>query len=417
MANNNHSDDFLIEQLRHLRDHGGNKTTASQALGLPVTTFRNQIKAAEVRGLTPDTNLKRTQDQEIKRLKRKISQIEKDDDTAEAVRQKLYDLASLSPNPPKWLTPSNKAGKSSGVPLAFWSDWHYGEVVNKEEVGGVNEFNREIADRRIDLLVNRTIDLCMNHMTHPEYPGIVIALGGDMISGDIHEELQDTNWGYTLEVVNELVDKLASALETMADTFGAVFVPCVVGNHGRSTKRPRMKGRVQTSFEWNVYVQLARHFKNDKRISFLIPNEADARFNILGHRFLLTHGDSLGVRGGDGIIGAIGPIMRGSIKVGRLESQIGRDFDTIMMGHWHQYIPLCSGKSGGILVNGCIKGYDEFARLALRASYAPASQALLFVHSEIGITAHWNVFVDDVPYSYIDEEEEKPWVTLKGDIK
>lgn len=417
MATNDLLDDDLIELLRVLRDHKDNQTRAAEAIGMNRNTFVARLAKARARGLTADTKLRRTQDQEIKALKRKIRDMEKDDDTAEAVRQKLYDIASISPSPPKWLTPNRQAGKSPGVPMAFWSDWHYGEVVNLEEVGGVNEFNKDIADRRIDLLVNRTIDLCMNHMIHPEYPGIVIALGGDMISGDIHEELADTNWGYTLEVVNELVDKLASALETMADHFGAVFVPCVVGNHGRATRKPRMKGRVQTSFEWNIYVQLARHFKNDPRVSFLIPNEADARFNILGHRFLLTHGDSLGVRGGDGIIGAIGPIMRGSIKVGRLESQIGRDFDTIMMGHWHQYIPLCSGRGGGILVNGCIKGYDEYARLSLRAPFAPASQALLFVHQDIGITAHWNVFVDDEPYGYIRDEEEKPWITLKGDLK
>lgn len=416
MAKYDLTDDFLIEQLRHIRDNGGNVTKTAEALGMSRVTLQDQKRKAEGRGLTPDTNLKRTQEEEIKSLKRKIRTMEKDDDTAEAVRQKLYDIASISPAPPKWVTDTSKVSKSSGVPMVFWSDWHYGEVVNKEEVGGVNEFNKEIADKRIELLVNRTIDLCMNHMTNPKYPGIVVALGGDMISGDIHEELQDTNWGYTLEIVNELVDKLASALETMADTFGNVFVPCVVGNHGRSTRKPRMKGRVQTSFEWNIYVQLAKHFKKDKRIHFLIPNEADARFNILGHRFLLTHGDSLGVRGGDGIIGAIGPIMRGSIKVGRLESQIGRDFDTIMMGHWHQYIPLCSGRSGGILVNGCIKGYDEYARLSLRAPFAPASQALLFVHQDVGITAHWNVFVDEEPYGYIRDEEEKPWITIKGNL-
>ena len=31
--------------------------------------------------------------------------------------------------------------------------------------------------------------------------------------------------------------------------------------------------------------------------------------------FLLTHGDSMGARGGDGIIGAIGPIIRGEKRV------------------------------------------------------------------------------------------------------
>jgi hypothetical protein len=162
-----------------------------------------------------------------------------------------------------------------------------------------------------------------------------------------------------------------------------------VGNHGRSSRKPRLKGRVHTSHEWNIYCNLARYFRPSKHVQFLIPGETDAYFKVFGHRYLLTHGDSLGVRGGDGIIGSIGPIMRGSIKVGRSESQIGRDFDTIVMGHWHQQLWL-----PGIVVNNSLKGYDEFARLALRAPYSRPSQALWFTHPEHGITARWDVFLE-----------------------
>jgi hypothetical protein len=37
----------------------------------------------------------------------------------------------------------------------------------------------------------------------------------------------------------------------------------------------------------------------------------DVHYRVYGLRFLLNHGDMLGVKGGDGII--IGPIMRGEI--------------------------------------------------------------------------------------------------------
>lgn len=153
--------------------------------------------------------------------------------------------------------------------------------------------------------------------------------------------------------------------------------------------KPRMKGRVFTSFEWNIYCNLERYFRNDKRIQFMIPEGADAHFKVYNTRFLLTHGDSLGVKGGDGIIGAIGPIMRGSLKIGKAEAQIGRDFDHILMGHWHQYLTL-----PGVIVNNSLKGFDEFAHLALRAPYSRPSQALWFCHPEHGITARWEVFVE-----------------------
>ena len=150
-----------------------------------------------------------------------------------------------------------------------------------------------------------------------------------------------------------------------------------------------MKQRVYTSYEWLVYCSLERHFRKDKRFSFYIPGETDAYFKVYQHRFLLTHGDSLGVKGGDGIIGAIGPIMRGSINVGRSEAEIGRNVDTILMGHWHQMLWL-----PGAIVNGALKGYDEYARLALRAPYSRPSQALFFVHPEHGITAKCEVYLD-----------------------
>ena len=325
------------------------------------------------------------------KLKRDLKYFQDYKDRADVIRKEVYHLASQTPKPPKWLIKDGATG-SRGTPMLMCSDWHYGEVVRKREMGGANEFNSIIAAKRIQRLTSTTIDLAFNHMGKAKtvYPGIVVILGGDMISGNIHEELTATNDRTPHECINDLTGLLITMLSTFIEKFGKVFVPCVVGNHGRGTMKPRMKGRVFTSFEWNIYCNLERHFKDDVRISFMIPEETDAYFKVYNHRFLITHGDSLGVRGGDGIIGSIGPIMRGALKVGRSEAQIGRDFDTIVMGHWHQYLTL-----PGIIVNNSLKGYDEFARLALRAPYTRPSQALWFVHPEHGITAHWQVYLDD----------------------
>jgi hypothetical protein len=183
-------------------------------------------------------------------------------------------------------------------------------------------------------------------------------------------------------------------------------VPCVVGNHGRSTKKMQMKERVFTSHEWNVYCGVARHFRKSKHVQFCIPETADCAFNLFGHRYLLTHGDSLGTKGGDGIIGALGPIMRGSLKTHRSEAQIGRDFDTLLIGHWHQYITL-----PGLIVNNSLKGYDEYAHLVLRAPYSRPSQALWFTHPEHGITAHWQVYLEK---QLAPLTTAKPWVSWQN---
>jgi hypothetical protein len=657
------TDAECVEALRAVAEHGSARKAAI-ALGLNNATISTRVRLAGERGLSVDTAILT----EAGRLKialaaanRDVRSLQREADTAERIRTEIYNLAARAPEPPAWIEQARNKSAIAGIPMTIWSDWHYGEVVRPEEVGGANEFNAEIAAARIQMLVDKTVDLAFNHMgtAKKTYPGIIVMLGGDMLSGDIHEELFATNDRTTQQCINDLTDLLASALEQLANKFGKVFIPCVVGNHGRASKKPRMKGRVycvttdtpiltrdlrwvpagalkvgdgllafqeeatpgrgqgrnfegaqvtyagrklahvnrvaletgeeifatdehkfltrgasnsayewvstadmiahprrtyflprmmplwkqdtswasgylagafdadgcfqinsdtgvsvqlsqrdnallaramvaleelgfpyresqiidqwgkeqhtltllgglnqtlrflgtvrpprllanwnaydvsqrrlwtrelvrvvsvtdggikeiaelssssktyiaggwpshNTSHEWNIYCNLERHFRKDKRLSFHIPGESDAYFKVFGHRFLLTHGDSLGVKGGDGIIGSLGPIMRGSIKVGKSEAQIGREFDTVVMGHWHQALWL-----PGVIVNGALKGYDEYARLAIRAPYAPPSQQLWFVHPKYGITARWEILLDRKR----DFKEEREWIS------
>lgn len=381
---------------------------AAASIKMPWSTFKRIRDAGIERGLTADTPMPEDKDAEIRELQEQIKALQVEGDTAATIRDRVYELAALSPAPPKWIIEPKK-GSSSGVPMVMCSDLHWGEVVKAVEVGGVNEYSLAIARARLKLLFEKIIDLCVNHMTKPRYPGIIFCLGGDIITGDIHEELSETNEMPTLAVLLDVQEHLIAGITSLADVFGKVFIPCVVGNHGRNTRKPRMKSRVHTSYEWNLYCQLERHFKakGDDRVQFFIPGETDAYFTVYGHRFLLTHGDSLGVKGGDGIIGALGPIMRGAIKTGRSEAEIGRDFDTLIIGHWHQYV-----STRGLIVNNCLKGYDEFAKLALRAPATPASQALWFVHPKWGITARWEVLVQDP--NLAGRTKAKEWISWQA---
>jgi hypothetical protein len=399
------TDAELVEVLKMVEEAGG-ISQAARKYGRNRSHLNQLHAAAKARGLTAKSKVldeKAKLSAALALANKRIEMIQKDNDTAESIRKEIYNLSARSPEAPAWLVKSGHAG-SRGAPCMIWSDWHCGEVVVPEEVAGVNEFNRLAARGRVKTLVDVTIDLSYNHMGRAKtvYPGAIVMLGGDMITGDIHDELIATNDRTVQQSINDLTDVLGSALDTMAAKFGKLFVPCVVGNHGRSTRKPRMKGRVYTSFEWNIYCNLERHFRGSKHIQFLIPGETDAYFSVFGHRYLLTHGDALGVKGGDGIIGAMGPIMRGSIKVGRSEAQLKRDFDTIVMGHWHQYLTF-----PGVIVNNSLIGYNEYARLGLRAPYSRPSQALWFTHPEHGITAHWQVYLESLKTA----QDTSQWVS------
>jgi hypothetical protein len=334
----------------------------------------------------------RQKNAEITGLNQTIKSIRRENDTAEAIRQEIWGLAARPPQPAPWTTGRGVRNGSRGGPLLMVSDIHYGETINPDEVGGVNEYNKNVAKKRVKRLVDTTIDLCFQHMgrANVTYPGLVMCLGGDLIGGDIHEELAAYNDRTSHQAVNDLTDILAGAIDVLATKFGRIMVPSVVGNHGRSTKRSWMKGRVFHNFDWSIACNLEREFrKNTNHIRIIPSNEADYHFPVFGHRFMLSHGDSLGVKGGDGIIGALGPLMRGTLKTHRSESQIGREFDTYLCGHWHQYLTL-----PGLICNNSVKGYDEYARLQLRAPYSRPSQALTFIHPEHGITAHWQVYLE-----------------------
>jgi hypothetical protein len=62
-----------------------------------------------------------------------------------------------------------------------------------------------------------------------------------------------------------LIGVLLWCINTLADAFGRVFVPCVTGNHGRNTHKIRAKGRNFTSVDWLIYQMLEMQFAGDAR--------------------------------------------------------------------------------------------------------------------------------------------------------
>ena len=346
-------------------------------------------------------------------LKREIKDLQIAKDAADEIRQNYFEIAAYDPTPPTWI--SGKGGKigSRGVPITTWSDAHCGEVVKPKGVNGANKFNKDICEKRFIRLFDTTVDLCYNHMgrAKTEYPGIIVGLGGDMVGGDNHEELARTNDLTPLRAIEHTTDILCGGLEHMASKFGKVYVPCCVGNHGRNVKKPPFKDITDFNYDYSLYCNLIRYFtktKQNKWIHLDAPESADVHFQSYGTRYMYTHGDNLGVKGGDGIIGSIGPILRGSIKLGQQTHKIGLDFDHLIMHHWHQLLWL-----PGVTVNNTLKGFDEYSALKLRAPPTTPSQALWFEHPEWGVTARWEIYLEGKIKAAASARRE--WVSwLKG---
>lgn len=326
----------------------------------------------------------------IRLLESQVRNLRKEFLTEEEVRRTIFEIsgANLVGTQPDWCVTSNSKS-SPGVPMLLMSDWHWAEVVDPKQINGVNEFNMEIARARVERMVKNTIDVCFHHMVNPDYPGIVLGLAGDLIGGDIHEELMATNEVEVMPTILDLLDVLISVVKSFKAKFKRVFVVGVSGNHGRNTKKIRMKGRNATNFDWLICQLLHRHFQEDPDIHFQIPDGPDAHFRIYNTRYLMTHGDQFS--GGDGVIGPLGPIIRGDHKKRTRNGQIDMDYDVMLMGHWHQYIALKR-----VIVNSSLKGYDEYA-YSNNFPFEEPIQALWFTHPTRGVTSHWPIYVNEKP--------------------
>ena len=405
-------DALLRETVETLAAQGGNQSAAARALGVSRSSFRDRLTQAARRGLTPGVSDQQLESAAVQGLRNKVSTLEKELRFAaretldtEYVKTKIIGLSKnlAHSEPPDWaLRPESSAFFGPGVPTLFCSDLHWGEVVDPKQIGGVNRYNVAIANERLRAMVEVAIDLLHNHLKLPQYPGIVFALGGDMVTGDIHEELSATNEAEIMPVVLDLWGALVWCIGRLADKFGRVFVPCVTGNHGRNTHKIRAKGRVYTNFDWLLYQFLAKRFEADDRVTFLIPDGSDAYYSVLGHRYLLTHGDQF--RGGDGMIGALGPIIRGDHRKRSRNAQIDMEYDTMLCGHWHQLIQI-----ERLIVNGSLKGYDEYA-YSNNFPFEPPRQALWITHPEHGITFRAPVDVDRKARRRV---ESRAWAAVK----
>ena len=290
----------------------------------------------------------------------------------------LTKLDDRNSGPPDWLSAPKKSKPHRATPWLLLSDLHLDEVVQPAEVMHMNAYNRKIAEMRLAETFKGAVTITRDYWTGLNYDGIVCPLMGDLYSGDIHEELVQSNEDTLLGSIDHWVDHLAAGLAMLADEFGKVHVPVVVGNHSRRTRKPRSKFRARDNFDWFTGKLLQKMFINDKRITFDVSESADCIVQSYNHRVCVTHGDQ--ANGGNGIGGAMMPIMRLDAKKRSRQAAVNQPFDLMVLGHWHTLI-----FAPNFVVNGTTKGYDEYAYTSNFGFEQPA-QALFLMTPEHGKT-------------------------------
>ena len=290
--------------------------------------------------------------------------------------------------PPEFLAPKLPAKGHRAIPSLVVGDVHRGEHVDPAQVDGVNAYSVAIADQRVRRAFEGAVTICRDYLKGVEYDGTILLLPGDMVSGDIRQG-RETNEQTVAESVMGLVEPLEAGINLLAQEFGRVHVVGVPGNHARNTQKPVAKNRAADNFDTLAYRIIERDYRRHKKVTVQVSDAADAAVTVYGTRYLLTHGDQF--HGGSGISGALAPLLLGAHRKTRRASASGHPYDVMVMGHFHQAIFY---PSKGIIVSGCVIGYNEYA-YTMNFEPEPPQAALWLTSPERGITVSAPVFVAD----------------------
>jgi hypothetical protein len=298
-------------------------------------------------------------------------------------RQAFIDCLAADARPPK-VVAREKSGTREMAAVILASDWHVEEVVDPESVAGRNKYDLGIADQRIE----RFFQAVAWHVEHQRASGkiavrdMVLWLGGDMMSGYIHEELLESNELSPTETILWLTPRLVGGIEMLLDRLDltSLTIPCSHGNHGRTTQKKRVSTAYANSFEWLMYHQIAWRFERDERVRFEVTNSAHQYAEVYGFKLHFHHGDELNYAGGVGGLGI--PFLK---AVPAWDAVRKADYHCI--GHWHQLRDYGSGVSNGSLI-----GYAPYS-LKIRAPFEPPQQAMFYVDSKRGVTMHTKLWV------------------------
>lgn len=327
------------------------------------------------------------EDPEVTALKQKLKNAE----TVNARLSKQLGLVEAyhagAGKAPRWISPQARRRPGTALACLQVSDLHLDEVVNPAEIGGINAYDRSIAEMRLKRWADKAVELGKRYQH--AWDGAVVFFGGDFVSGSIHEELRETNADVLPGTMVHWAPLLAAALGQVADYYKRVHVPVVVGNHGRLTRERPFKRRGRNSWDWMLAQLVKSHFANDPRVTFDIAEGSYLFVPMYDTHAFLSHGDE--VSGGSGWAGVFTPLGTLHRKAIELAGVHNLPLSYSVVGHWHQCL---LAHQRGFSLNGALKGHDEFAA-GLRFRPEPPSQNFWVHTPEHGVTVQAPIYVQD----------------------
>ena len=374
----------------------GSITEASKQLKIPRKTLSSQYNKALDKGyvsgapmLSPeqeiglDSKLK-TVAREKRDLQKKYEELLKlfEDQSGQINTIELFSKnIDLIQHEKIKIVSEGKPSESTAIILC--SDLHYEETVDPRTVDGLNEYNITIAKERFHKVFQNGLKLIEMCRSKSNIKKLVLWLGGDLISGYIHEELVENNAMSPIEASIDVYKLCVSAIDFLieAGDFNEIVIVTSVGNHSRTTEKIRISTCVENNYEWLIYNFLSSHYEKSDIIKFKLSRGYFNYLDIYDYTVRFHHGNFIRYSGGVGGI---------SIPINKAIAQWnqGKYADLDVFGHWHQRL-----SSKNFIVNGSIIGYGPYS-LSIKAAFEKPQQSFFLVHPIWGKTVEAPIFVD-----------------------
>lgn len=306
-----------------------------------VAFLRKQLAQAErtVRGLNSKLKYER---QSRRDAEHELAQLE--------ARCEFWDVINSGRRPALSLGRRLRV-KGPGSVWLLKSDWHVGQRVDPAACSGYNEFNMRICRERVKNTFERDVRMIDTLRSLTDIRDCYLWLGGDIITGDIHEDIKESNEKQPTEQTLEAVQMIMSGIEHLKKhcNFEHIHVVCNMGNHGRTTKDRRYSTAFANSYEALMYSFLGKVvYANDPKVSFRIARGQTLITECQGKKIRTQHGDK--IKFGGGVGGVMIPVMKALYRVNKSSPA-----DHDIMGHlhtWHTH--------SDFTLNGSLIGFTEY---------------------------------------------------------
>ena len=242
--------------------------------------------------------------------------------------------------------------KKSKYAILMFSDWHYGALCDSQW----NYYDTNVAKERAEQLVAKT----QSYILSLGITDLIVEINGDMCEGMINIGNRVASEESVVEQIINVSKLLSKCILSLKPYVNSIKVVTTLGNHGRLTPNRKEQADERENFEMLIPEFLRLTLGDD------IPIVTSQGLDFVKYEFddkiiCLSHGHH------DKAKSAIDNMIRVYKVVP----------DEIHLGHWHHMSDL-NDSNIHVVVNGSIKGVDDFGLKATRCTTQPSQNLIVY---------------------------------------